>query len=162
MPDDEQAERKLQSDRDAENNVRLGFPENFGGTRCRLVESGHDCPHCGFVFVPLPAWVEVRWVERRLRRSVFALHGVIYRCMAIGSTNRRGGQWSCHFSDVVTCQPVDEANWHLPNAPSAKSNVASALKEFYALPMFFGTDLKDALHVASEQSERLSSESRTL
>ncbi len=102
---------------------------------CRMFnEYNTPCPSCGYTATRKPAWADFG--------VTFALAGVRYRIVSIGSTNRYAPRHA-HFEDSVHCEPV-EKHWGLPAAPCPVADMETALDALFRLPTFRPHELAGA------------------
>lgn len=106
--------------------------------RAQDLRSEAPCPRCGYVSATKPAWAEIG--------VTFGLGGKRYRIVAIGSTNGFAPRY-LHFEDTVSCQPIDDEPWQLPDAPCPKADVGVALRGLFGLPTFRAKDLESAYFI---------------
>lgn len=103
--------------------------------RAQPLRGPTPCPRCGYVSVKAPAWADFG--------VTFALAGLRYRIVSVGSTNRHAPR-GLHFEDLVRVERVEQGPWALPQMPSPVSDVASALTSLFALPKFRPCELVGA------------------
>lgn len=105
---------------------------------CRSFPQRSDtpCPRCSYIPAKAPAWAD--------HGVTFALNGIRYRIVSVGSTNRYAPR-GLHFEDTILAERLDSSHWELPATPCPTSDVKAALDRLFALPHFRPHELASAI-----------------
>lgn len=113
------------------------FPPYEWVCRAFPMRSERACPSCNYV--PRPA---LSWAVHGAR---FALKGVLYSIVSVGSTNRYSPN-HMHFEEYVIGEKISDDPWSLPETPCPVSDVAASLDVlFNKMPKFRMHELDNAM-----------------
>jgi hypothetical protein len=112
------------------------FPSREWSCRAFPRRSLRACPGCGYVPSKVPESIK--------HGAVFALGGLIYRVIAVGSTNHYSN--GLHYEDYAIGEvTASAAPWEFPDCPTPVADVYQALRKLGELPKFRTADLERAL-----------------
>jgi hypothetical protein len=93
--------------------------------RAHPARTADPCPRCGYVPAQAPAWAT--------HGATFALAGLRFRVVAVGSTNQHAPR-GLHYEDAIRVEPAGDERWQLAETPCPVDDVAASLRGLFSLP----------------------------